>query len=170
MLSSAVLYFQRDYETAGHPFVPIRSWEPASMASISTHDLPTAAGFLKAENVRVRASLGLVDDVDKEYERVATERKDLIEFLVKEGVLESPDVPEEDILVAMHAVLTRARSALLLTSPPDALGDVRQPNLPGTVDEYPNWRIPLSVPVEDLFSQVGVQRVIHALTKDANPA
>jgi 4-alpha-glucanotransferase len=170
MLSSAVLYFQRDYETAGHPFVPIRSWEPASMASISTHDLPTAAGFLKAENVRVRASLGLVDDVDKEYERVAAERKDLIEFLVKEGVLESPDVPEEDILVAMHAVLTRARSALLLTSPPDALGDVRQPNLPGTVDEYPNWRIPLSVPVEDLFSQVGVQRVIHALTKDANPA
>jgi 4-alpha-glucanotransferase len=52
MLSSAVLYFQRDYKTDGHPFVPIRSWEPASMASISTHDLPTAAGFLRAENVR----------------------------------------------------------------------------------------------------------------------
>src|SRR5260370_1096230 len=51
MLSSAVLYFQRDYETDGHPFVPIRSWEPHSMASISTHDLPTAAGFLRAQNV-----------------------------------------------------------------------------------------------------------------------
>ncbi|MBP2330775.1 4-alpha-glucanotransferase [Kibdelosporangium banguiense] len=170
MLSSAVLYFQRDYEAPGHPFVPIRSWEPASMASISTHDLPTAAGFLRAENVRVRESLGLVTDPDKEYERVAAERRDLIEFLVKEGVLESPDAPENDILVAMHAVLTRARSALLLTSPPDALCDIRQPNLPGTVDEYPNWRIPLSVPVEDLFSQVGVRRVIHALTGDANPA
>lgn len=169
MLSSAVLYFQRDYETAGHPFVPIRSWEPASMASISTHDLPTAAGFLEAENVRVRTGLGLVNDQAKEYERVAAERRDLIDFLVKEGVLESPDASEDDILVAMHAVLTRARSALILTSPPDALGDLRQPNLPGTVDEYPNWRIPLSVPVEQLFAHPVVQRVVHALTENANP-
>ncbi|ALG08092.1 4-alpha-glucanotransferase [Kibdelosporangium phytohabitans] len=163
MLSSAVLYFQRDYETRGHPFVPIRSWEPASMASISTHDLPTAAGFLEAENVRVRAELGLVGDVAKEYERVAAERRDMIAFLVEEGVLESHDATEDEILVAMHAVLTRARSALILTSPPDALGDLRQPNLPGTVDEYPNWRIPLPVPVEQLFSQPGVRRVVHAL-------
>ncbi|SMD23851.1 4-alpha-glucanotransferase [Kibdelosporangium aridum] len=169
MLSSAVLYFQRDYEAPGHPFVPIRSWEPASMASISTHDLPTAAGFLEAENVRVRARLGLVDDAEKEYDRVAAERRDLIDFLVKEGVLESPDADEGEILVAMHAVLTRARSALILTSPPDALGDLRQPNLPGTVDEYPNWRIPLPVPVEELFSQPGVQRVVHALGQGANP-
>lgn len=167
MLSSAVLYFQRDYEAHGHPFVPIRSWEPASMASISTHDLPTAAGFLEAENVRVRADLGLVDDAGKEYERVAAERRDLIAFLVKEGVLESQDAAEDEILVAMHAVLTRARSALVLTSPSDALGDLRQPNLPGTVDEYPNWRIPLPVPVEQLFSQPGVRRVVHAL--EANP-
>ncbi len=169
MLSSAVLYFQRDYEAPGHPFVPIRSWEPASMASISTHDLPTAAGFLEAENVRVRAELGLVEEPAKEYERVAAERRDLIDFLVKEGVLESPDASEGEILVAMHAVLTRARSALILTSPPDALGDLRQPNLPGTVDEYPNWRIPLPVPIEELFSQPGVQRVVHALGRGANP-
>jgi 4-alpha-glucanotransferase len=170
MLSSAVLYFQRDYEADGHPFVPIRSWEPHSMASISTHDLPTAAGFLRAENVRVRAELGLVDDPAREYERVAAERRDLVDFLVKEGVLAAPDASDEDIVVAMHAVLTRARSALLLTSPADALGDVRQPNLPGTVDEYPNWRIPLPVPVEDLFSQASVRRVVHALEQDANTA
>jgi 4-alpha-glucanotransferase len=28
--------------------------------------------------------------------------------------------------------------------PADAVGDVRQPNLPGTLDEYPNWRLPLA--------------------------
>jgi 4-alpha-glucanotransferase len=168
MLSSAVLYFQRDYKTEGHPFVPLRSWEPASMASISTHDLPTAAGFLRGENIRVRAGLGLVGDPDAEFERSAAERRDLIEFMVKEGVLDSPDASDEDIVVAMHALLTRARSALLLTSPPDALGELRQPNLPGTVDEYPNWRIPLPVRVEDLFSQASVQRVVRALGQDAN--
>jgi 4-alpha-glucanotransferase len=169
MLSSAVLYFQRDYKTDGHPFVPIRSWEPHSMASISTHDLPTAAGFLRAQNVRVRADLGLVNDPEQEFERAATERRDMIDFLVKEGVLESAEAPDEDVVVAMHALLTRTRSALRLTSPPDALGDTRQPNLPGTVDEYPNWRIPLPVPLEELFSQASVQRVMHALGQDANP-
>lgn len=168
MLSSAVLYFQRDYKSVGHPFVPIRKWEPHSMASISTHDLPTAAGFLRAENVRVRADLGLVDDPAAEFTRVATERRDLVEFLVKEGVLESAEASDDDVVVAMHALLTRAHSALRLTSPPDALGETRQPNLPGTVDEYPNWRIPLPVPLEELFSQASVQRVVHALEGDAN--
>jgi 4-alpha-glucanotransferase len=170
MLGSAVLYFNRDYKTDGHPFYPSETWEPHSMASISTHDLPTAAGFLKAENVRVRAGLGLVKDVDGEYERAAGERRDLVDFLVKEGVLASPDVPDEEIVVAMHAVLTRAHSALRLTSPLDALGADRQPNLPGTEDEYPNWRIPLPVPLESLFSHVNVQKVIKALSRDANTA
>jgi 4-alpha-glucanotransferase len=169
MLSSAVLYFQRDYETSGHPFVASRSWEPHSMASISTHDLPTATGFLRGENVRVRTELDLVTDPDAEHARVAAERRDLIEFMVKEGVLDSADASEEDIMVAMHALLSRTRSALRLTSPPDALGEVRQPNLPGTVDEYPNWRIPLPVGVEELFTQDNVRRVMHALAQDANP-
>jgi 4-alpha-glucanotransferase len=169
MLSSAVMYFQRDYDRTGHPFVPTRSWEARTMASISTHDLPTAAGFLRGENTRVRTELGLVEDPARERERVAAERHDLIEFLVKEGVLDDPAADEETVLVAMHALLNRAPSALLLTSPQDALGETRQPNLPGTVDEYPNWRIPLPVAVEDLFGQTGVRRVVHVLSEDAKP-
>jgi 4-alpha-glucanotransferase len=33
---------------------------------------------------------------------------------------------------------------VLLASPADALGDLRQPNLPGTTDEYPSWRLPVA--------------------------
>ena len=55
-------------------------------------------------------------------------------------------------MVALHTLLARSASRLLLTSPHDALGEPRQPNLPGTVDEYPNWRIPLTPPVADLLS------------------
>ena len=36
------------------------------MATVSTHDLPTASGFLRGEHVRVRAELGLLDDPDAE--------------------------------------------------------------------------------------------------------
>lgn len=65
--------------------------------------------------------------------------------------------------MALHALLATASSALLLTSPADALGEVRQPNLPGTVDQYPNWRIPLPVTVETLFENPLLLRAVSAL-------
>ena len=43
------------------PLLPPERWPVDAMASISTHDLPTTVGFLRAENVRVRADLGLLD-------------------------------------------------------------------------------------------------------------
>lgn len=160
MLSSAVLWFQRDYKQPGHPLKPPHTWTPTAMASISTHDLPTAAGFLRAEHVRVRAELGLFEgDVDGEYRAAATERAELEELLKREGV------PADDLVTALHALLAKAPSLLLLTSPQDALGEVRQPNLPGTVDQYPNWRIPLPVRVAGLFADARVLRVAEVLRR-----
>jgi 4-alpha-glucanotransferase len=134
------------------------------MASISTHDLPTVAGFLAAEHVRVRAELGQFDGpVDGEYRAAERERGELLELLKQEGV------PADDLVTAFHALLAKARSALVLTSPQDALGEVRQPNLPGTTDQYPNWRIPLPVALADLFGDPRVRRVAAALAGDRTP-
>jgi 4-alpha-glucanotransferase len=44
----------------------------------------------------------------------------------------------EEIVVAMHALLAPTPCWLLLVSPYDVVGEPRQPNLPGTVDEYLN--------------------------------
>ncbi|MBB5956775.1 4-alpha-glucanotransferase [Saccharothrix tamanrassetensis] len=158
MLSSAVLWFQRDYDQPGHPLVPPEKWTTSAMASISTHDLPTVAGFLSAEHVRVRADLGQFEGApDGEYRSAARERAELVELLEQEGVA------ADDLITAFHALLARAPSLLLLTSPQDALGETRQPNLPGTVDQYPNWRIPLPVGLAELFADARVRRVAAAL-------
>ncbi|HEV2778041.1 MAG TPA: 4-alpha-glucanotransferase [Actinophytocola sp.] len=162
VLSSAVLWFQRDEDAPGKPLLPPRDWPAAAMASISTHDLPTAAGFLRAEHVKVRAGLGLLTDPEAEFTRAAAERKELFDLLAAHGLL-GDDPTEEDLVVGLHAVLATASSALLLTSPQDALGDPRQPNLPGTIDEYPNWRIPLPVPVDELLTHPGVLRAVESL-------
>ncbi|NUT93015.1 MAG: 4-alpha-glucanotransferase [Saccharothrix sp.] len=160
MLSSAVLWFQRDYKQPGHPLKPPRTWTPTAMASISTHDLPTAAGFLQAEHVRVRAELGqFAGDVQREYRSAATERAQLEELLKRERI------PADDLVTALHALLAKAPSLLLLTSPQDALGETRQPNLPGTVDQYPNWRIPLPVRVVELFTDARVRRIAEVLSR-----
>jgi 4-alpha-glucanotransferase len=47
--------------------------------------------------------------------------------------------------------------------PYDVIGEVRQPNLPGTVDEYPNWRLPLPVSLEELLADPRVDDVVAAL-------
>ncbi|MEJ2856568.1 MULTISPECIES: 4-alpha-glucanotransferase [unclassified Saccharothrix] len=160
MLSSAVLWFQRDYKQPGHPLKPPHTWTTSAMASISTHDLPTVAGFLRAEHVRVRAELGqFAGDVEREYRSAATERAQLEELLKAEGV------PADDLVTALHSLLAKAPSLLLLTSPQDALGETRQPNLPGTVDQYPNWRIPLPVRVVELFTDARVRRIAGVLRR-----
>ena len=57
----------------------------------------------------------------------------------------------------LYAYLGRTPSKLLALALPDAVGDVRAQNQPGTTDEYPNWRVPLAGPdgrrlrVEDIF-------------------
>ena len=53
----------------------------------------------------------------------------------------------------------------------DAVGDLRQPNLPGTVDEYPNWRLPVAdgdgrpLSLEQLLVHPGVRRLTARLAQ-----
>jgi 4-alpha-glucanotransferase len=162
MLGSTVLWFARDPER-DDALMPPREWPEQAVATISTHDLPTASGFLRGEHVRIRAELGLLDDVPGEEAKAAAERAELIQLMIDEGVLGSPDAPEEQIVAAMHALLARSACRLVLAAPYDVIGEARQPNLPGTVDEYPNWRLPLPVSLEELLADPRVDDVVAAL-------
>jgi 4-alpha-glucanotransferase len=163
MLGSAVLWFTRDEQAPGTPLLPPDRWPDRAVATISTHDLPTAPGFLRGEHVRARAELGLLDDVAAEQDDADRERRELVELLRAEGLLRGADPGEDQILVAMHALLARSRSRLVLVSPYDVVGEERQPNLPGTVDEYPNWRLPLPLSLEELRADPRVRVVVDAV-------
>lgn len=150
MLGSAVSWFTRDVDAPEQPLLPSRSWPSRAAASLSTHDLPTAAGFLDGEHVRARAELGLLDDVPAEAETAARERAEWVALLRSEGLLADGDADQDAIVVAMHRFLASTPSRLKLISPHDVTGEIRQPNLPGTIDEYPNWRQPLAQTLEQL--------------------
>jgi 4-alpha-glucanotransferase len=114
------------------------------VASVSTHDLPTAYGFLADEQVRVRAELGQLDrPVEEERARVLAEKERLLAMMRAEG-LARPGAPDSELVLDMYRLLARTPSRVVLAMPADAVGDRRQPNLPGTRDEYPNWRLPLA--------------------------
>jgi 4-alpha-glucanotransferase len=165
MLGCAVLWFARDEDATGTPLLAPRRWPARAAASISTHDLPTALGFLRGEHVRARAELGLLNDETAEWAQARAERAELVALLRAEGLLSADreEHSEEQIVVAMHALLARTPCRLLLASPYDVVGETRQPNLPGTIDQYPNWRLPLPVTLEQLQRDPRVQRVVGAL-------
>ncbi|GAA1820409.1 4-alpha-glucanotransferase [Planosporangium flavigriseum] len=165
MLGSQVLWFAREEkpdDTGVHPFQPPADWPAGAMASISTHDLPTAAGMLEGEHVRVRAELGLLGDVEAEAGRARADRRALVALLRREGLV-ADDPTDDELVVGMHGLLAASPCRFLLASPYDALGERRQPNLPGTVDQYPNWRIPLPVPLEAMSADPRMHRVAELL-------
>jgi len=166
MLGCAVAWFTRDEDADGQPLLPPQHWPARAAASLSTHDLPTAAGFLRGEHVRVRADLGLLDDVAAEQATADRERQEWLALLRAQGFLpgtpDSDEPTEAEIITAMHRLLAAAPSRLKLISPYDVLAETRQPNLPGTVDEYPNWRLPLPVTMEQLMTDPRVAAITAA--------
>ena len=76
------------------------------MASVTTHDLPTAAGFLAEEHVRVRDELDQLGvPVEQERERVRSERTELLAMLEREGLLPEGERDPETVVLAMHSAL-----------------------------------------------------------------
>ena len=163
VLGSAVLWFETDDDGFADP----RSWRADTMATVTTHDLPTAAGFLALEQVRVRAELDQLGvPVEQERARATAEKVALLEMLQRTGLLDQYD---GDVVLAMHGALVASPARLVLAAFGDAVGDVRQPNLPGTVDQYPNWRLPVAdgsgrpLPLEELLGSPGVRRLAALL-------
>jgi 4-alpha-glucanotransferase len=163
VLGSDVLWFQEEDGS----YLPPDRWRRLALATVTTHDLPTAAGFLAEEHVRVRHRLDqLGHSLAEEQERVREEREALLLMLTETGLL---DRYGGDVVLAMHGALVESPAVVVLAAFGDAVGDVRQPNLPGTVDEYPNWRLPVAdasgrpLTLEDLLASAGVRRLTALL-------
>ncbi|NMO88180.1 4-alpha-glucanotransferase [Actinomycetospora sp. TBRC 11914] len=160
MLGCAVLWFERDDHG---DLLPPQQWSQTSLGTISTHDLPTAVGFLRDEHVRVREEAGLLTDADGARKQAERDRAELLALLVSQGLLAEGDTDEERIVAAMHALLARASSRIVLAAFTDVLDEPRQPNLPGTTDAYPNWRIPLPSSIEEMLRDPRVQATVQTL-------
>ena len=140
VLGTSILWF----EWAGHgPRVP-EHYRSLCLSSVTTHDLPPTAGYLALEHVAIRERLGLLTrSVEEEREAELGAIGHVRSALVLRGLLE-PEASQEDLLVALHAWLGQTPSRMLVVGLSDLVGDRRAVNQPGTLDEYPNWRVPLT--------------------------
>ena len=141
ILGTSILWFENGDD--GKPR-PAEQWREYCLASVTTHDLPPSAGYLAGDHVRLRDSLGLLTrPLAEEVAADEGERGAWLEELRNRGLLED-DASVESVVRALHEYLTMTPARLLSVALPDAVGDRRTQNQPGTTDEYPNWRVPLA--------------------------
>lgn len=148
-----------------------KDWRPYALASVNTHDLPPAAGYLEYGHVKLREQLGLLSGPVEEFQKSAeAEHNAMLSMLVDEGYLDASALEDElanenEIIDALYRGLKGSPCKLMAASIVDAVGEKRTQNQPGTSNEYPNWRIPLAdgdgnvVPLEQLFDNTRLQEI-----------
>jgi len=118
-----------------------------ALVTFNTHDLSTYAGWRSFGDLKLKRSLG-IDPGETDDARWRA-------LAMLDDVLRHHTIDRND-LYSVANFLARTRSRLLAISLEDLLGVVEQPNIPGTVNEHPNWRRRLPAPIETMTSIVDV--------------
>jgi 4-alpha-glucanotransferase len=116
-----------------------------SVASTGTHDLPTFPAFWRDADAQTR---GRVLDA------------------FRSAGIDVPDDGLTALLVGAYRYLARSQSRLVLLQLEDAVGSYDQVNVPGTVDEQPNWQRKLAVPLETLAEYPIFSAIVRALREE----
>ncbi|MGW2570288.1 4-alpha-glucanotransferase [Streptomyces sp. NPDC001537] len=174
VLGTSVLWFERDWEGDGQPLPP-EAWRADCLATATTHDLPPTAARLTGEHVELRDRLGLLaHPLEEERTEAANDMGEWLGLLARLGLLHGTGgahgVSEEEAEIqAVHRFLLRTPSRMIGVWLPDTVGDRRPQNLPGTWDQYPNWRLPIAdaegrpVTLEELAGSPRLHALIDVL-------
>ena len=158
-----VLWFQRDEDGA---FTPPARWTHRAAAMTSTHDLPTVAGWWAGHDLDWRARLDLMRDEAKERAGREADRATLWSALVASGAASGAEPAQGDGAALADAACRQVGGSgceLVMLPVEDALALVEQPNLPGTLDEHPNWRRRLPDEAGTLLDAPAVRARLQAL-------
>lgn len=171
VLSYRVLYFER---TGQGEWKAPEAYPQQAVAVVTTHDLPTLAGFWVGQDIDLRAGLGFYADggtAQRERQEREHDKRRIARALGAAGLLPTgmteesaaaqPMTPE--LCHALHVFLARTPSWAVLANLDDLLGEPKQTNVPGTVENYSNWSRKLALPLERLRDDPRVHQAAAAL-------
>jgi 4-alpha-glucanotransferase len=142
--SYLVMMFERDDRGA---FRGIDHYRANALVTFNTHDLATYAGWRSFSDLALKRSLGIDpgESDDARWHALTM----LTDVLRHSGI-------DRDDLYAVVGFLARTKSRLLTISLEDLLGVIDQPNIPGTVNEHPNWRRRLPLAIDKIAAAIDV--------------
>jgi len=151
--SYLVMMFER--EDHG-PFKSLDRYLANALVTFNTHDLSTYAGWRSFGDLKTKRALGIDpgESDDARWHALA----------MLDEVLRNNGIGNNDLYSVVN-FLARTSSRLLAIALEDFLGVVDQPNIPGTVNEHPNWRRRLPVPLEQIASRIDIA-ALKAATRE----
>ena len=158
-----VLWFEREHGL----YVDPGRWPAHAVATTTTHDLPTVRGWWSGRDLDWQARLGRPERVvsGQRHQR-EQERRALWAAFGHAGVASGPPPDDGDAVVdAAVKHVARARSELAVVPLEDLAGELEQPNLPGTIDEHPNWRRRYAAPAEELLAAPATAARVDSLRR-----
>jgi (1->4)-alpha-D-glucan 1-alpha-D-glucosylmutase len=163
IFSYRIFYFERG---EGARYLPPAEYPENALVTISTHDLPTLQSFWQGHDITLRKGLDLFPTEASylsEIEARPTERQHLLDALIHSNLVpegfshNQADYPNELPEVLCNAVdtyLATTPSKFRMVQLEDILQLTTQVNMPGTVNEHPNWRRKLPVNLNDLSAKL----------------
>ncbi|QWG20764.1 4-alpha-glucanotransferase [Bradyrhizobium sediminis] len=151
--SYQVMMFERDDRGS---FRGIDHYAANALVTFNTHDLSTYAGWRSFSDLKLKRSLG-IDPGESDDAR--WHALTMLSDALRHHAIDSHD------FYAVAGFLARTRSRLLAISLEDLLGVIDQPNIPGTVNEHPNWRRRLPVAIEAMTSAIDLA-ALKAATRE----
>lgn len=170
LLSFKVMFFER-WESG--LFKRPDQFPSQSIVTIATHDTPTLTGWWQGRDLEWRQQLDLYpDELAGHADRDArhTERENLMAALEDLNVIDMDNAPQKspakmntELSMAVQKYLAAADSHIQLIPLEDMLEMPEQVNIPGTIDQHPNWLQKLPVLLEDFWQVASVQKIAEVM-------
>jgi 4-alpha-glucanotransferase len=175
VLSYRILMFEKDWQAGS--FKPPSDYPPLALCASGSHDLPTLPGYWHEADLDLRETLELYPSAEigqQQRHLRQRDRTEILAALARENLLEddfeNPDKLEgnlsTELLIAIQRFLARSPACLMMVQLEDLLGQKQQINLPGTIDEYPNWRYKIPFDIEDWRASGDVEHIAGAITRE----
>src|SRR5262249_3203495 len=139
-------------------FLPPSVYPAPALVSFDTHDMATFRGWLTGHDLYVKREVGVDPGEDMNARRDS--HRLICDMLERQGLGRELD------FATVVKFMARTPSRLLVISAEDVLGVADQPNMPGTIDEYPNWRRKLQVDVDNLACSGALRDLSGILTQE----
>lgn len=161
MLSYRILFF----EELGADTFRSADFPAQSLACVSSHDLPTLAGWWRGDDIGLRLEYGLIgaESAALQREERETQRQALLSACRPDDCLTVPQEIDDSLAAAVHGFLSGGNALLAAVRLADMTGEVEPTNLPGTSTQYPNWRRRSSVDLEHLAEHPRMKAVATAM-------
>ncbi|MCE2596146.1 4-alpha-glucanotransferase [Motilimonas cestriensis] len=178
LLKNAGVYSYRVFcfETAADGgYISPAHYPEQAMATVTTHDMPTLKGYWHCDDLTLGKTLGLYPTQEL-VEQLTAERHQSKQLMLDSlfGHQSLPDHisacvdyvgMDRDLSFGIQQHAAHAKSLLLSLQLEDFLEMEKPVNIPGTSDEYPNWRRKLVCDLDDIFSQSHIQQLCNNISE-----